>query len=251
MNMKLLITLIITMVTTMGMRGEIKLLHGTHINARMGYSLGGSAPLNMPATIRGLNKFPLTPNLSVGVDFQRPLTGNWGVMVGPHFENKGMSVDAKVKNYHMEIVRGGEKLEGMFTGNVVTKVTQWMFTVPLQGSYNLGNLRLRCGPYVSILVKREFYGWAYDGYLRVGNPTGPKIEMGHTPDERGDYNFTSNMRRVQWGINAGGDLMLGRRLGVYADLSWGLTGVHKSNFTTIEQTLYPIYGSIGIIYKIK
>ncbi len=221
--------------------------------ARLGYGLGGSAPVGMPATIRKLNEFPLTPNLSFGVDELKPIAGGpWGVLVGVHFENKGMSTDATVKNYHMQIDRQGEVLEGVFTGRVVTKATEWMFTVPLQATRQLGKrVRLKVGPYVSYLTQRRFYGWAYNGYLRVDDPTGAKVELGEAADERGDYDFSSHMRRMQWGIDVGADIAISNRLGCYADLSWGLSGIHKSDFHTVEQTLYPIYGTVGITYKIR
>ena len=41
------------------------------------------------------------------------------------------------------------------------------------------------------------------------------------------------------------------RWGICADLSWGLNGIFKKDFETIEQTMYPIYGSIGISYQLK
>jgi hypothetical protein len=40
-------------------------------------------------------------------------------------------------------------------------------------------------------------------------------------------------------------------LGFSFDLSWGLTGIHKSDFKTVEQTLYPIYGTIAVTYKLR
>jgi hypothetical protein len=42
-----------------------------------------------------------------------------------------------------------------------------------------------------------------------------------------------------------------KNFGVSADLSWGLTGVFPGSFKTVEQTLYPIYGTIGVFYRIK
>ena len=42
-----------------------------------------------------------------------------------------------------------------------------------------------------------------------------------------------------------------QRLGLSFDLSWGLTGIHKSDFKTVEQTLYPIYGTIALTYRLK
>lgn len=83
---------------------------------RLGYSFGGTAPIGMPATIRSLNKYTLQPNYSLGFDVQKELKGPWGLQVGIHLENKGMEIDASVMNYHMAIVRGGESLEGYFTG---------------------------------------------------------------------------------------------------------------------------------------
>lgn len=216
--------------------------------ARLGYNLGGSAPLNMPASIRKMNKFPLTPNIAFGINAEKPLDGDFGLMVGVRFENKGMSVDASVKNYKMEMVKGGERLGGVFTGKVVTKTTQWMFTFPVQATFHYKKVTFKAGPYVSYLTGREFYGWAYDGYIRVDDPTGPKVMLGSTPDERGDYDFTPDMRRWQVGVDVGVDWAFGRRFGAYADLSCGFHGIHRSGFKIIEQTLVPIYGSIGVTY---
>ena len=83
---------------------------------RIGYSIGGTAPMGMPAEIRKLNKFILQPNVTFGADLIKPANNHWGVLAGIHFENKAMHIDATVKNYHMQITQGGQTLEGMFTG---------------------------------------------------------------------------------------------------------------------------------------
>ena len=224
---------------------------GFRFEGRVGYNIGGTAPMGMPATIRALNRFSLTPNITFGLGAYKPIYGRWGAKVGITFENKGMDMDARVKNYHMEIVKGGEVLAGMFTGNVVTRVTQWMFTVPLQVTCDVGKVRLRCGPYFSYLTGRTFDGWAYDGHLRVDDPTGAKVMLGHDEGERGEYDFSDSMRRLQIGMGIGADWYFMRKFGVWADLNMGFHGVHKSDFRTIEQTLYPIYGAVGITYKIR
>ena len=127
-----------------------------------------------------------------------------------------------------------------------------MLTLPVMGTYRLGSrLMIKFGPYVSMLLSKDFSGYASDGYLRVGNPTGPKVEIGDTPGTRGTYDFKDEMRRMQYGLVAGADITIFKRWGAYADISWGLTGVHNSGFKTIEQTLYPIYGTIGVVYKLK
>jgi hypothetical protein len=91
----------------------------------------------------------------------------------------------------------------------------------------------------------------YNGYLRKGNPTGEKVEMGEEESTRGYYDFSDDMRPLQFGLNIGADWRVWHQFGLYANLSWGLTGEFKSDFKTVEQTLYPIYGTIGIVYQIK
>ena len=98
---------------------------------RLGYSLGGTAPVGMPATIRSLDKYTPTNNTLLGLDAYKPLTEKWGLQAGFHYQNKGMKTDAKVKGYSMEMRRGDETLSGLFTGNVVTEVDEWMVTLPL------------------------------------------------------------------------------------------------------------------------
>ena len=146
-----------------------KYLHSYEYQARVAYNLGGTAPIGMPATIRTLHSYTLRPNFSLGVDAYHPLSGNWGFVGGIRFENKSMKTDAGVKNYYMKIVRGGEELQGIFTGDVVTKVDMSLITVPIQATYDVcDNLRFKLGPYVSYVTSKKFEGWAYDGYLQIG-----------------------------------------------------------------------------------
>lgn len=227
------------------------IFEGLAYNIRVGYSIGGTAPLGMPASIRKLNDYTLTNNLQLGIDARHMFDSRWGVMAGLHFENKGMDEDARVKNYKMKIVRGGQELEGRFTGDVHTKVSEWMFTVPVLATYSVGKFLLKAGPYFSYVHSRSFSGDAHNGYLREGNPTGAKIQIGNDADTRGHYDFSHNMRRMQWGIDVGADWYFHKKTGIYADISWGLSGIHHSNFKTIEQTLYPIFGTLGVVYKLK
>ncbi|MBO5187009.1 MAG: PorT family protein [Prevotella sp.] len=219
---------------------------------RLGYNIGGTAPIGMPATIRSLNEYKLKSNLSLGIDVHKHIKGRWGVMAGLRVENKGMETDATVKNYHMTIVKGGQPLEGYFTGNNRVRVDEWLLTVPVMATYDAGkNVRIKLGPYVSYVQTKKFDGYVYDGYLRQNTPTGPKIEIGNTESTRGSFDFSDDMRRFQFGIDAGVDWYFSKRWGAYADIAWGVTGIHKSDFKTIEQTLYPIFGTLGVIYKLK
>jgi hypothetical protein len=220
--------------------------------AKVGLNIGGTAPVGLPSSIRKLNSYTLQSNPIIGVNAEKPLGDRWGIMTGLYYENKGMKEDANVKNYHMAIVRGGESLEGQYTGDVTTKVNEWMLTVPLEATFHVGQRwRFHAGPYLSWLVLRDFEGYAHNGYLRVGDPTGPKVEMGDDPSTSGSYDFSDEMRHWQWGFNVGADWQTWRHFGFFAELKWGLSGVHNGDFHTIEQTLYPIFGSAGIIYKFR
>ena len=223
-----------------------------YYTARLGLNIGGTAPVGMPATIRSMNSYKIQPNFTLGIDAEYFISGRWGVITGIHIDNKGMNVDATVKNYHMVMTKGGDELEGYYTGRLVTKVEESMVTIPVQATCHLGRQwRLRLGPYISYVYTRSFKGYVYDGYLRYMTPTGEKIMIGHDHDSRGTYDFSSHMRKLQVGVGAGADWSFCNRWGAYADLQWGLTGVHESSFKTIEQTLYPIFGTLGLTYRLR
>ena len=219
---------------------------------RLGYSIGGTMPIGMPATIRGMNSYKPQSNLMLAIDGQKDMWGRWGIMVGLKLENKGMEADATVKNYKTAIVQGGSRLSGYYTGNNVISTEGWLVTLPVRATYAINkNLLVRLGPYVSYVLTHSFDGYVYNGYLREGDPTGTKIEMGDDEESGATFDFSDDMRRFQFGIDAGIDWNIFSRWGIYADLSWGLTGIFKKDFDTIEQTLYPIYGTVGITYKLK
>lgn len=245
------LTLILAFAAMLPVRSE-GLLDNLVYNLRLGYGIGGTAPVGMPSTIRSLDSYGFAPNISLGLGINKHLKGRWGLATGLYFENKGMDIEATVKNYHTAIVRGGQRLEGNFTGRNSIDVEQWMLTLPLMGTYSFnGNVSLRLGPYLSYVRSHKFTGYAYDGYIRVGDPTGTKVELGHEEGSRGTYDFSDNMRSWQIGMMLGADWYFYKQWGAFFDLSWGLTDIFHDSFNTIEQTLYPIYGTIGISYKIK
>ena len=231
---------------------EAGTIDSLQLRGRVGYNIGGTAPIPLPETIRSIDSYSLTPSFMAGFDAMLPLTRQWGIMTGLHFENKGMKADVTTKAYFMEVVKGDQKMSGLFTGHVGQEVKQWMLTVPLQATFTLSRkVMLKGGPYVSFLLSKGFSGIASDGYLRKDSPTGPKILMGNREGEWATYDFDGDMRSLQFGIGIGADWQVCKCLGVSADLNWGLTGVFPGDFKTVEQTLYPVYGTIGVFYRLK
>ena len=222
------------------------------VKARVGYSIGGTAPLGIPATIRSIESFRLTPSFMVGADGMYRLTEDFGLQVALHFEIKDMDSEVTTKGYHMKVRMDDDELEGLYTGHVRQKVHQRMFTIPIQLTYDISpKVQLKAGPYLSVLVSKEFSGYAFDGYLRKDTPTGPKVVMGNEEGQWATYDFSDDMRTCQMGLSVGFDWAFYRQLGLSADITWGFTGIHHSDFKTVEQTLYPIYGTIGLFYRIK
>lgn len=220
------------------------------VKVRVGYNIGGTAPLPMPASIRSIDAFRLTPSFLVGGDVILPLGDRFGLSAGLHLENKGMDADVTVKSYSMEMKKGNSQISGLFTGHVSQQVTQWMLTIPVSFRFQVSSFTFKFGPYFSLLLKKEFSGIASDGYLRQGDPTGPRIEIGNKEGEWATYDFSDEMRSLQWGLGVGLDWRFSRHVGLSADLNWGLSGIFNSDFKTVEQTLYPIYGCIGLFYNL-
>ncbi len=220
---------------------------------RFGYSVGGTMPIGMPATIRKLDRYNLEASVSLGIDVYKNFNNSkWGIGTGLRIENKAMDIAATVKNYHMQMKRGGETLTGYFTGHNASNVEQWMFTLPVQATFTPNDKwRIRLGPYVSFVHSHKFSGYASDGYLRVGDPTGAKEMIGTEEGTRGSYDFSHDLRRWQYGMVLGANWRFYKSWGMLVDLTWGLNGIFRSNFDVLDQTLYPIYGTIGITYRIK
>ena len=163
-------------------------LKGWHVRVGAGVSIGGSAPLPIPAEIRKIDSYNPTLCIQLEGDAHKKFGKHWGMMVGVRFENKGMETDATVKNYHMEAVNvdGSGKIIGAFTGKVNTEVDLNYLTFPILATYSFNNRWLanccRTLPFVDdegriygkgfrwLHPRPEPYGYedrSNDGYLRL------------------------------------------------------------------------------------
>ena len=245
----ILLFALMTAFTAVG--ADASVLDSLSYDARLGYTVGGTIPTHIGREIRGINSFNPGLNFSIGVEATMPISGRWKAHTGLRFELGSMDVDSRVKNYDIVVVRGDESLSGIFIGNVRIKTTQRRITLPVQAQYDFSpEFKLRGGLFMGWLTSRKFWGWAYDGYLREGTPVGAKIEMGREPGDRGDFDFDQNMRHMQWGLDVGADWQFSRRWGLFAELTYGFSGLFKSDFHSV-QPLRPMYGTLGISYRIK
>ena len=216
---------------------------GWQIRIGAGYLLGGTAPLPIPVEIRAINGFNPGLNLSLEGSVQKIFNGtNWGVQAGLRFDTKGMTTDAKTKNYYMEV--DGGKIRGRFTGNVKTHVNNTYVSIPVLATYSINKRwTVVAGLYASYLLKGVFDGEAYDGYLRDQDPTGIKMEI-----DNAAYDFSSDLQKFHWGIQAGAEYKIYTHLAVFANLQWGMNGIFPKGYSCVPFALTPIYGTLGFNY---
>ena len=222
-------------------------LHGWEYGIKAGFSIGGTSPLPLPKEIRKIDSYAPGIAISIEGNATKWFDPKWGMTVGVRLENKNMTTEATVKNYSMEILgQGGERISGVWTGGVKTKVHTAGLTIPLMATYKLSSRwNVKAGPYFSYILSREFSGHVYEGYLREDDPTGPKVEF--TDDKIATYDFSDDLRRFQWGLQAGAGWRAFKHLNIYADLTWGLNNIFKNDFHTITFSMYPIYLNIGFV----
>ena len=72
MNMKKIFSLVLLLTIAISMWG-ISLPDSLNYTFRIGYNIGGTAPVGMPATIRKLNSYDFQPNVSLGLDVHKDL----------------------------------------------------------------------------------------------------------------------------------------------------------------------------------
>ena len=248
-----------------------------HFDARIGYSVGGTIPLGFNSEIRSLNSFSPKFNLRIGGEAERMLSKRFGVQAGLYFDRKGFSSDITMRQYGIIMERGGERITGPFSGNVIINIIQAGVSLPIQATWWINKrAKLEAGPYVSYIFERTLYGYAYgnkvydadgnwtgeyDAYLRRGESRGEKIsvgdiytdEEGNVVDNRGTFGgteFDNYMRRFQWGINVGFDYTLTRHFGLFTDLSYNFNSAFTSDpDNPVRMGLYPLYFTLGIAYK--
>ena len=225
-------------------------LRGLEYEVKAGFSIGGTSPLPLPKEIRSIDSY--NPNMAIAIEGNATKwfgsDKKWGMLLGLRLENKSMTTKATVKNYNMEIIGdGGEKVSGVWTGGVKTKVKNSYLTIPILAKYKLTKRwNLTVGPYFSYMLEGDFSGNVYEGYLRKTDPTGPKVEF--TDGKVATYDFSNDLRKFQWAMQLGGEWKAFKHLNVYADLSWGLNDIFKKDFKTITFAMYPIYLNLGFGY---
>ncbi|MFD2552836.1 porin family protein [Sphingobacterium tabacisoli] len=212
------------------------------------FSIGGSAPLGFPNTIRKIDSF--NPGFKFGLEANATkwLDKKWGVRVGLRFEEKGMKTKAKVKNYLTEIVKDNSKVRGYYTGRVETNVRNTYLTAPVLAVYKLADTwNLYGGLYFSALLDNTFDGYVSDGYLRQDTPTGAKITF--EEGSQAGYDFSDNVRKFQWGTQLGAEWKMNKHFKLLSDVTYGFNNIFEKDFSSIDFSMHNIYLNVGFGYS--
>lgn len=214
---------------------------------KAGFSIGGTAPMPLPAEIRKIESFNPLMNLMIGAEVKHVLNKNWSLLTGLQFETKGMDTQAQVKSYNITIVSGGEgEISGVFTGMVRTRVKNSYLTLPVLAMWKpdlQSQWGIKFGLYGSFLLDGAFSGSAYDGYLREGDPTGQRIDI-----TTATYDFSKELQLWNWGAQLGAEWRPFPHLLAGIDLSWGINSIFKKDFDVITYKMYPIYCALSFGY---
>lgn len=220
---------------------------------RLGYTIGGTTPLPLPAEIRAIKGFGPNGGGTVAFDITRMYSKRWGLNTGLHLFMQGFHTEAEVKGYKMSLEQEGNVMAGYFTGTDVTDMTSWGMTIPVQASLRLSpRWNVSLGPYVTYYFKSEFSGEVYDnsegvGYIRVDDPTGTRVTI--DKENPATYDFSDNMRSWGAGLELTFDWKACRHLNVFGMVDWGLTDAVDPNFDAVAFKMYPIYATLGLAYR--
>lgn len=249
------------------------------LSLRLGYSIGGTIPIDFPAEMRALNSYSPKVNYQFGIDYERMLTDKYGLQLGLYLERRGFKSEVEMRHYDITLEQGGEKIKGPFSGNVVIEIVQIGVTIPVQATWHPDERwTLRLGPYVSYIHDRSFQGYAYgkkvydadgkwtgsfDAYIRRDEIRGEKVEIGdiykdeagNVVDKRGTFSgedYNSYLRRLQYGVDMGAEFKINRSWGAYADFSFGLNSAFNGKEgNPVSMALHPTYLTVGLTYRLR
>ncbi|MDR2927110.1 MAG: PorT family protein [Cytophagaceae bacterium] len=220
------------------------------ISAVLGYNIGATAPIPLPAEVREIKEYNPKFNPEAGLDFFYKLNSKWGAGSTLSVDWKGMRVKDRVKYMYTSISAGDasdDKMTGYFVGTNMTNVDMTYLTISLYGTYQLSErIPLNFGIYVAKVLATKFNGSVSDGYIRIETPVGTKQDI----NEEEAFDFSNSVRDYDFGLTVGGKYKLTERFGIYAQLDWGLLSFFYADRNPMQFTMHNVYGTIGLKYRL-
>ncbi|MCL2597346.1 MAG: PorT family protein [Paludibacter sp.] len=218
---------------------------GVEYRVKAGFLIGGMSPIPIPLEIQKIENYNPLFNLMLEGEIQKSFNPNWALSFGLRMEQKGMKTLAQVKNYEMVLIQDNESISGVWTGSVQTTVKNSYLTLPVLVVFKpYKRWSIKLGPYLSCLLDGSFWGYASDGYLRVGDPTGEKIEISNAP-----YDFSDKLAHWNYGLQLDADFQAFPHLFAGLNFTYGINSIFPKNFNTMSFAMHPIYFGLNFGYK--
>ena len=220
---------------------------GMEYKVAVGFNIGGTSPIGLPAEVRSINSYMPTANLSIAGYAVKMFNSAWGLKAGLRFENKGMEAGIGVKNYKMTVnVQSGDEVgvkTGYFTGDIKNKTRMGYVSVPVSAVYRL-NKRwdFHAGVYVAYAIDANFTGEVVQGRIRE-TPLTPIVSV-----NQADYDYSGDLQRWDVGAEIGASCKVYRNLAIDAHFTWGLMSVLDPDKRKMDMDNYNLYLNLGLSY---
>lgn len=219
---------------------------------RVGLNIGATAPYGIPKGVGIISYAPIFASI-FGFEKELYFAPRWFANVGLQLEYKGMRTRSEVHDFYTEVVQDDgqnvARVAGIFTGENVTRVSRSYITMPLHLGFVVGpHLLLKAGGYASFSLGQSFTGSVENGFLW----TKPDPATGVSNKifiERAEFNFSSKLRRWDFGVEAVATMILSDHLFMDLGLAFGVHEAFSSRFTALPFKMYNIYASFCVGYR--
>lgn len=211
----------------------------------LGIGTGASSPIPIPNRI---SEMSWTPRLCVlvGYDLRYRFGAKTGLKTGLQIKHVGMSAEAKVYQMFTQAIVEESEVSGYFTGYNETVLHATYISLPVQFSFSPNNnWTFDAGLFAALKIQGHFSGAVKNGYIRITDPTGEKVEVGYEP-----FDFSEFIAPFNYGLEITATRNFGSRWAAWFDLSWALNSTFKEAFRGLEYKMYNIYGLFGVNYRL-
>lgn len=220
---------------------------------RAGIHVGAATPLPVPSQVDKIYAwYPnLNPTIELRADRRLDETSPWSISFGLAAERKGMGATTHASKLPVVISSlspyndNTTDYPGQFTGDNNVTIRLGYLSLPVMAQYSMmqDKLMLRAGIYTSLLLESTFKV-IIDGVMVYDDPNLVSEQM----DLR-EMDFSDQIRAFDLGMRVGANYYFFDRVGVSADLNFGVLPIVKKDFKTIPYKLHNVFATIGVSYR--
>lgn len=237
--------LLVTCVTTLEALGQVAV---DRIIIHAGVHIGGVTPASIPQEIREVESYhPVNP-ISVGIEIPfYNIKDKLTISSGLNLVNKGMKTRAFAENFKAMIEFEDQPIPGFigyFTGSVGSSFNNLYLELPVSVHYELNSKWSVLGGFsIARTVYRSFEGSVHNAYVRLGDPTTPKIEISSAT-----FDVSNLVNKTDIGIHVGGICALSPVWKVRGVFNYGVNNVIDAPIDHLPIKLHNTFFTIAAGY---